>query len=92
MTSTAFDQVAFNLTLNVVSAPVKDESVHTTGGYWLVNVVSRGDHELSDNVKTELIDNHYNDWLENRSNESTINTYLDADKKSYAINQVLAGM
>jgi peptidyl-prolyl cis-trans isomerase C len=92
MSSSAFDQVAFNLTLNVVSAPVKDESVHTTGGYWLVNVIDRGDHELSDNVKTELIDNHYNAWLENRSNESTINTYLDADKISYAIDQVLAGM
>jgi parvulin-like peptidyl-prolyl isomerase len=92
MNSTAFDQVAFNLTLNVVSAPVKDESVHTTGGYWLVNVVGRGNLELSDNVKTELIGNHYNAWLKNWTNESTINTYLDADKKSYAINQVLAGM
>jgi parvulin-like peptidyl-prolyl isomerase len=92
MNSTAFDQVAFNLTLNVVSAPVKDESVHTTGGYWLVNVVGRGNLELSDNVKQQLIDNHYNDWLKNWTDESTINTYLDADKKSYAINQVLAGM
>jgi len=92
MSSTAFDTVAFNLTVNEVSEPVKDESVHTTGGYWLVNVVGRGNLELSDNVKQQLIDNHYNDWLKNWTDESTINTYLDADKKSYAINQVLAGM
>ena len=91
MNSTAFNQVAFNLTVNEVSAPVEDTSVQTTGGYWLVNVVDRGDHELSDNVKTELIDNHYNDWLKNLTNQSTINTYLDSDKISYAINQVLAG-
>jgi len=91
MGSEAFDQVAFNLTVNQVSEPVKDESVQTTGGYWLVKVVDRGDHELSDNVKTELIDNHYNAWLENRSNESTINTYLDASKISWAVNKVLAG-
>jgi peptidyl-prolyl cis-trans isomerase C len=92
MNSTAFDQVAFNLTLNKVSNPVKDTSVQTTGGYWLVKVVDRGDHELSDTVKQQLTDNHYNDWLKNRANESTINTYLDSDKISYAINQVLAGM
>jgi parvulin-like peptidyl-prolyl isomerase len=92
MGSAAFDAVAFNLTLNKVSEPVKDTSVHTTGGYWLVKVIDRGDHELSDSVKTELIDNHYNAWLENKSNESTINTYLEADKISWAINQVLAGM
>jgi parvulin-like peptidyl-prolyl isomerase len=92
MGSEAFDEVAFNLTLNEVSDPVKDTSVQTTGGYWLVNVIDRGDHELSDNVKTELIDNHYNDWLGNLANQSTIDTYLDSDKMSYAMNQVLAGM
>jgi parvulin-like peptidyl-prolyl isomerase len=92
MSSTAFDAMAFNITLNKVSEPVKDTSVHTTGGYWLVNVVGRGDLELSDSVKQQLIDNHYNAWLENWTNESTINTYLDANKKSFAINQVLAGM
>ena len=92
MNSTAFDQVAFNLTLNKVSNPVKDTSVQTTGGYWLVNVVDRGNHELSDSVKQQLIDNHYNNWLGNLANQSTIDTYLDSDKMSYAINQVLAGM
>jgi peptidyl-prolyl cis-trans isomerase C len=92
MNSTAFDQVAFNLPLNQVSGPVKDESVHTTGGYWLVNVVDRADRQLSDSVKQQLIDNHYNDWLGNWANQSTINTYLDANKKVYAINQALAGM
>ncbi len=92
MNSTAFDQVAFNLTVNEVSEPVKDESVQTTGGYWLVNVVDRGDHALGETVKTELTNNHYNDWLKKWTNESTINTYLDAAKKSWAINKVLAGM
>jgi parvulin-like peptidyl-prolyl isomerase len=92
MNSTAFDEVAFNLPLNQVSDPVKDTSVHTTGGYWLVNVVDRADRQLSDSVKQQLIDNHYNDWLGNWANQSTINSYLDAATKQYAINQVLAGM
>jgi parvulin-like peptidyl-prolyl isomerase len=92
MNSTAFNAVAFNITLNTVSEPVKDTSAHTTGGYWLVNVVDRGNHELSDNVKQQLINNLYNDWLKNWTNQSTVKTYLETDKKQWAINQVLAGM
>lgn len=92
MGSNAFDAVAFNLTVNEVSEPVKDESVQTTGGYWLVKVIDRGDHELEENVKEQLIDNHYNAWFEGWKGNSTIENRLDADKKEWAINQVLAGM
>ena len=92
MKSVAFDAVAFNLPLNQVSDPVKDTSVHTTGGYWLVNVVDRADRQLSDSVKQQLINNHYVEWLGNRADQSTIKTYLDTAKKQYAINQVLARM
>jgi parvulin-like peptidyl-prolyl isomerase len=90
--SMAFDLIAFTTTLDTVSEPVRDTSVHTTGGYWLVNVVDRGDHQLSDSVKQQLTNNDYNVWLRNLSNEGTINTYLDTDQKSYALNQVLAGL
>ena len=89
MGSAAFDEVAFNLTVNEVSEPVKDEAVHTTGGYWLVKVVDRGNHELEDEVREALINKHFNDWLEEQSEQSTIETYLDAAKKSWAINEVL---
>jgi parvulin-like peptidyl-prolyl isomerase len=91
MGSTAFDKVAFNLTVNEVSEPVKDESVRTTGGYWLIKVVDRGDHVLGEDVRQQLIDKRFSDWLEEQSEKSTIETYLDADKKQWAINQVLAG-
>jgi parvulin-like peptidyl-prolyl isomerase len=91
MGSQAFDKVAFNLTVNEVSEPVKDESVRTTGGYWLVKVVDRGDHELEEEIREELIDKHFNDWLEEWSEESTIETHLDVDKKEWAINKVLEG-
>ena len=91
MGSATFDKVAFNLTGNEVSEPVKDESVQTTGGYWLVNVVGRGNHELEENVKEELINKRYNDWRKDWTEESTIETYLDADKKAWAMNKVLVG-
>ena len=92
MGSTAFDQIAFNTTLNEVSGPVKDESVRTIGGYWLVKLVDRGDHELGEEVRQKLIDKRFNDWLEERSEQSAIETFLDAAKKEWAMNQVLAGI
>jgi parvulin-like peptidyl-prolyl isomerase len=91
MRSEAFDQVAFNLTVNEVSEPVKDESVQTTGGYWLVMVIDRGDHELEEVLREELIDKHFNDWIKEWTENSTIETHLEVDKISWAVNKVLEG-
>lgn len=91
MGSSAFDQVAFNITLNTVSGPVEDTSVQTTGGYWLVMVMDRDERELADTVREELIDKRYNDWRQERAENSTIETYLEADKISWAVNKVLEG-
>jgi len=91
MGSEAFDEVAFNITANEVSEPVKDESVQTTGGYWLVKVVDRGDHELEETVKEGLIDKHFNDWFEEWKENSTIENLLDEEKKAWAVDKVLQG-
>ena len=91
MGSEAFDEVAFNITANEVSEPVKDESIQTTGGYWLVNVVDRGEHQLEEDVKERLRDKHWNDWFEEWKKESTVENLLDPAKKSWAVNQVLQG-
>jgi len=91
MGSEAFDEVAFNMTLNQVSEPVKDESVQTTSGYWLVKVVDKGDHELEETVKKELRDKQLNDWSKNLEEDSTIENLLDEEKKAWAIDKVLQG-
>ena len=91
MGSEAFDQVAFNITVNEVSEPVKDESVQTTDGYWIVKVVDKGDHELEETVKEELRDKHLNDWFEELQEDSIIEDHLDTDKISWALDRVLQG-
>jgi parvulin-like peptidyl-prolyl isomerase len=88
MGSTAFDQVAFNMPLNQVSDPVKDVSVQTTGGYWIVKVIDRDDHQIDEQVRQQLIDKRYNDWLEAWTNSSTIENLLDEDKNTWAIDEV----
>jgi len=89
MGSEAFDEVAFNITANEVSEPVKDESIQTTGGYWLVNVVDRGEHQLEEDVKEGLRDKHLNDWFVEWKKDSTIENLLDPAKKSWAVDRVL---
>ena len=91
MGSNAFDQVAFNITANEVSEPVKDEVIQTTGGYWLVDVVDRGEHQLEEDVKEGLRDKHLNDWFEEWQEDSTIKDLLDEEKKSWAVDRVLQG-
>ena len=91
MGSEVFDEVAFNITANEVSEPVKDESVQTTGGYWLVNVVDRGEHQLEEDVEEGLEGKHFNDWFEELKEDSTIENRLDAAKISWAVNKVLQG-
>jgi len=91
MGSEAFDQVAFNIPVNEVSEPVKDESVQTTGGYWLVEVIDRGMHQLETEVREKLRDQHLNDWFEEWKENSTIENLLDEEKKSWAVDRVLEG-
>jgi parvulin-like peptidyl-prolyl isomerase len=91
MHSDAFDEAAFNLDLNVISEPVKDESVQTTGGYWVVKVLEKGEHELSDEVRNKLARNDFTEWLQEQRESSTINNYLDEGKKQLAVERVLEG-
>jgi parvulin-like peptidyl-prolyl isomerase len=88
MKSTAFDQVAFNITLNQVSEPVKDESVQTTGGYWIVKVIDRADRQLDEQRRQELKGKLYDDWLEAWKKNNTIENRLDEDKIEWAIDEV----
>jgi len=89
MGSTAFDQVAFNMTLNQVSEPVKDESVQTTGGYWIVNLIDRGDRQLDEQTRGNLKDKRFSDWHGAWKEDNTITNLLDQNKNAYAIDEVL---
>jgi parvulin-like peptidyl-prolyl isomerase len=89
--SDAFDEVAFNLTLNEVSAPVKDETVQTEGGYWIVKILEKGDHGLSDDVKNQLASKRFVDWFQEQLTEGVVVNNLDENKIFWAIQKVLQG-
>ncbi len=89
MNSTAFDRVAFNLTLNTVSQPERDTSVTTMGGYWMVMVVERGEREVGDEMKQQLIERRSNEWFDMWRQLSLIENLLNSTKISWAVNKVL---
>lgn len=89
MHSDAFDEVAFNLDLNIISEPVKDRIVQTKDGYWIVKVLEKGDHELSDDVREGLTMKSLGDWFKEQQDNSTTESYLDQEKTDWAVDKVL---
>ena len=91
MNSEAFDEAAFNLDLNTVSDPVKDEMAYTTGGHWIVRVVDKGERELSQSVQDALATKAFNEWFAEYYDNSVVETFLDAAQQSLAIEEVSRG-
>jgi len=90
MGSTAFDEVAFNLTPGLRSEPVRDESVQTTGGYWIVDVIERdAERPLEGEARTTMVSMELGASFERWKEESTIDNRLDDDKQLWAIREVL---
>jgi parvulin-like peptidyl-prolyl isomerase len=87
--SEAFDEVAFNMDLDTVSAPIRDDGINTQGGCWVVEVLDKGLHELDDSVKETLAGEDFNLWLSQLEESSTINNYLDEEMMAWAIEEVL---
>jgi len=89
MNSKVFDDIAFKLKLDEVSEPIKDESVSTNDGYWVIKVLDKGQHGLNDKVKESLAKKEFSQWLLAQKESSTINDYLDQEKISWAILKVM---
>jgi parvulin-like peptidyl-prolyl isomerase len=89
MDSQAFDEVAFTIAPNQVSQPVRDTSMQTTGGYWIVHVIDAGEAELTAGSREQLAERDlvaaFDEWKE----DSTIANRLDVERQSWAITQVI---
>lgn len=88
--SRAFDEFAFNseVGLETVSEPIGDDTVVTTGGYWLVKLLDRDDNrELEDDDRLLLKAEALGEWVSSLWDDpgNKIESYLDEGKKSWAI-------
>ncbi len=89
--SDEFDEVAFQLLVDEVSEPVKDETVNTEGGCWVVKVLDKQQRELDDDAREVLKNKRLSEWLEQQRENSTIENKLDATRMAWAVAKVIKG-
>ncbi len=85
----AFEKVALELPLDQVSEPVKDEEVTTKGGYWIVQILEKGEHELSEQSGERLANEDLIQWLTDFKDSSEVENHIDESKKLWAVEIVL---
>lgn len=89
--SDAFNEVAFQLPVDEVSEPVKDETVQTKGGYWIVKVLDKEQRELDNDVREVLKNKRFSEWLDQQRENSTIENKLDSTRMAWATAEVIKG-
>jgi parvulin-like peptidyl-prolyl isomerase len=90
--SPAFSDFAFSSELDVLSQPIRDDTVSTKGGYWLVKVSEiDNNRQIMDVHRSLLKADALNNWLNGLFSdpENEVENYLDMGKKLFAISHVL---
>lgn len=95
MMSPTLDEYIFDPTvpLQTVSEPIRDESVATQGGYWLLKITGREmDRPIEDDDRSLLKAKAFEEWFSARwddPNNRIDHSYLNEDNKAWAIKQVV---
>ena len=92
--SQAFEDYAFDdeVELETVSEPIRDDTVGTTGGYWLVKLLDKDDNrKIEDDDRMSLKAKALDEWASSLWDdpENKIESYLDEDKKLWAISKAM---
>lgn len=97
MTSPLIDEFAFDpeTELETISQPIRDETVSTEGAYWLIKVIAKDENRRIEKDDRDLLKSKvFDEWVfslwddpENEVDDS----YLDAEKKDWAIEQAMRG-
>jgi parvulin-like peptidyl-prolyl isomerase len=90
--SEAFEDFAFDykVELETISEPIRDETVTTTGGFWLLKLLEKdANRKIEDDNRNILKTTALNEWVDSvlENPENKIERYLDEEKKLYAISQ-----
>jgi len=88
--SEAFDEFIFDpeLELGSLSQPIRDDTVVTEGGYWLIKVVEAADDRpLEEEDRDTLKRDALSKWVEGLSDDpdNTVESYLDEEKTDWAV-------
>ena len=97
MISPVVDEFVFNpeTALKTISEPIRDDTITTEGGYWLIKVLDKDedrriDTEDRDLLKSTALEEWVSSLWDDPENEVD-DSYLDDEKKSWALEQVTKG-
>jgi len=95
-TTDAFDDYVFDpdVEWGVLSPVIKDEKITLEGGYWLIEVTEVDDNrQIDDENRNMLKSDALGQWVEGLRDdpENTLVSYLDEEKKEWAILYVIGG-
>jgi parvulin-like peptidyl-prolyl isomerase len=86
--SSAFDEFAFSADVGVLSQPIRDDTVSTEGGYWLLKVAEiDSNRQIDEDDRTLLKADALNKWVQALMDDpkNEVKSYLDDEKKQWAI-------
>ncbi|MBN1153044.1 MAG: peptidylprolyl isomerase [Dehalococcoidia bacterium] len=84
----AFNEVAFDLELNVVSDPIKETEIQTTGGYWVVRLLERDTRAPYDNVAAAMASSAFDVWYQEVSATAVVEQLLTTEQKAWALERL----
>ena len=92
--SLALSEFVFDLELELetVSEPIRDDTVFTKGGYWLIKVLEIDDNrQLEDSDRELLKAEVFTEWIAALWDdpENEIEDYLDSEKKAWAVDRAM---
>ncbi len=96
-TTPVLDEYIFNngIELNTLSEPIRDETMTTTGGYWLIKVIDRGERQIEEGDRDMLKMRALQEWIDSLWDDPdnlVDDTFLDAEKIAWAVEQAVQGM
>ncbi len=92
MIDEAFDKVAFTLMPGTLSNPVRDDTVQTKGGYWLVKVLEKdANRQLDEKTREQMAGTIYGNWLVELNETSVVENYISEEGKTWALSRAFGG-
>jgi hypothetical protein len=72
-----------------ISNVIRDDSISTKGGYWLVQVLNKQERPLADSIKQALSEECLSVWIKGLMDNAKVENKLDQAQKDFAVAKVL---
>jgi len=85
--TSVFKDFVFSAELEVLSQPIRDDTVSTKGGYWLIKVTEVEDNrQITDEDRALLKSDAFSNWVESLFDDpaNSVQSYLDDQMKQWA--------